>query len=86
MIDFEINQQVQWPKKHYFCVSSLLQQNVLKTKSPVKWFSTKHLLKDNESDFADVTLACEDGYQVEAHQSYNCYIFGEWNLPEDVCN
>ena len=27
-----------------------------------------NLIEDNDSDFADVTLACEDGHQLEAHK------------------
>ena len=26
------------------------------------------MIEDNDSDFADVTLACEDGHQLEAHK------------------
>ena len=28
----------------------------------------RNLIEDNDSDFADVTLACEDGHQLEAHK------------------
>ena len=27
-----------------------------------------NLIEDNDSDFADVTLACEDGHQLKAHK------------------
>ena len=27
-----------------------------------------NLIEDNDSDFADLTLACEDGHQPEAHK------------------
>ena len=27
-----------------------------------------NLIEDNDSNFADVTLACEDSHQVEAHK------------------
>ena len=26
-----------------------------------------NLIKDNDSDFADVTFACDDGHQLKAH-------------------
>ena len=27
-----------------------------------------NLIQENDSEFTDVTLACEDGYQLEAHK------------------
>ena len=27
-----------------------------------------NLIEDNDSDFVDVTVACEDGHQLEAHK------------------
>ena len=52
------------------------QQNLGKTEFPVQWNNFQdniisvfgNLIEDNDLDFADVTLACEDSYQVEAHK------------------
>ena len=36
-----------------------------------------NLIEDDDLDFADVTLVCEDGHQVEAHKPKD-FIFGRW--------